>query len=190
MDIFAPVSLNTANAVLNLAESFGRILDPTERKKISNDVVAFHALNDAEAKKSADAKALIKQHTDILEETKRIAAQNKKDTAELDQQKVGFKAESEAERLKISEEWSNVKVASEAAKALHDKAASIINDVAKREDDLRQQKEEHAINVKKLKDGQDSLKKEYEKVEEIKRQHTELLESIKTKQAAIAAFNI
>src|ERR1700733_5271301 len=122
MDIFVPASLSAADANLSLAQSLAVLIDPKERAKIADDIKAHHALNESEAKKASDARNLIKQHSDILEETNRVTAQNKKDAADLVKKQADFKAESEAEKVKISEKWSDVKAAAETAKNMHDKA--------------------------------------------------------------------
>lgn len=190
MDIFVPPSLSSADATLKIADALQKLLDPKERQKIEADVKAHHALNDAEAKKAEDARALIKQHQSVLDETKRISEKNKKEVEDLAQKQIAFNQDFEAERIKISEEWSNVKTAAETAKNLHSKAESMISDVAKREDDLRKEKKSHEIESLKVLDKAKEAESTLKKAEEIKKQHTELLESIRSKQAAIAAFNI
>jgi hypothetical protein len=189
-DIFVPASLSTADSVLNLAESLTKLLDPKERAKIADDIKAHHALNETEAKKSAEARALMKQHQDVLAENKKISEQNKADKDTLEQEKKDFNANCEIEKKKVSDKWSDVNLAAQTAKDLHDKAEGMINNVAGREEELRKAKLSHAIEVQKVSDKDKAAEATLKKAEEIKKQHTELLESIKTKQAAIAAFNI
>lgn len=190
MDIFVPASLTHADIVLSLATSFEKLLDPKERAKIADDIKAHHALNTIEAKKADDAKSLIKQHTAILDETKKISEQNKKDAEELHQKQITFDEASKAEMSKIKAERDDVEQSTKDAKTLHDKATSMINDVANRESDLKKDKETHKSKVNKQAEDQKSLDNKLEEVEEIKKQQTVILDEIKAKKAAVAAFNI
>lgn len=190
MDIFVPASLSNADIALGLASSLAKLLDPAERAKIADDIKTHHALNDIEAKKHADAKALIKQHQAILDETKNISEQNKKDADELYQKKIAFEEECKDERSKIKTTWIDVKKAADNAKTLHENATSMINDVSKRENILKTDKEAYQSNVNKLGEDQKVLNKKLDEVEEIKKQQTVILDEIKAKKAAVAAFNI
>lgn len=189
MEIFVPPSLSTADATLKIAEALQKLTDPKERQKIETDIVAHHALNDAEAKKASDARALIKQHQAVLDETKRIFEQNKKDTAALAQKQEAFRQECEAERLAISQEWSDAKTASETAKNLHTKAEGMINSVGKREDDLRRAKKEHEENLNKHEEAKKALKKQKDDVDEYKRQVLALDNETKAKVEGLRKFN-
>ena len=66
----------------------------------------------------------------------------------------------------------------------------MINDVAKREATLKTDKESHQTNVAKLAENNTTLKNKLNEVEEIKKQQTAILDEIKAKKAAVAAFNI
>ena len=188
-DISVPHSLNEAKATLNLADSFAKILDPNERKKIADDIVKFHALNDTEAKKAEDARNLIKQNADILAETQKTASQLAADKKELEQNKLTFATETATERNKIKDEWAKVKTASDAAKDLHDKANGMINDVTARESSLRADKEAHADNVKKLAAEQESLKSDRAKLDKYREEVLALDNETKAKVEKLKQFN-
>ena len=170
-DISVPSGLRNEDAALAFATSLQKLLDPIERKKVEAEVIAHHALSDAEAKKASDARALIKQHSDILEETKKISAQNKKDADILDQKQKEFYQQSEAEKLKISAKWSEVNAAQEEAKALHTKAENLINDVYSREEALRKDKELFAQEVAKLSKEKENV---VEKQKDLDKQRVEI----------------
>lgn len=189
-DIFVPQSLNQAVASLSIAESLAKLVDPKERAKIADDIKSHHALNETEEKKHSDALSLIKKHQEILDETRVVSEKNKIESESIDKKKQDTDQYCSEENKKIEEKWSVVKIAAETAKSLHTKAEGMINGVAAREDALRKEKEEQLNNAKKLEEDRKNLDKEYEKVEEIKRQHTELLENVKSTQAAIAALAI
>lgn len=189
-DIFTPASLNAADANLSLANSLAILVDPKERAKIADDIKAHHALNVAEAKKHADAIALIKQHQGILDETLRVQAENKQDSLDLEKDKKDFETYCTTERGKISDKWSDVNTAAQTAKDLHAKAEGMINSVAGREEELRKGKAELETAVKKNEQRTKDLDKEYATVEEIKRKHSEMLENVKSAQAAIATLAI
>lgn len=188
--IFVPASLNTADAVLGLADSLAKLLEPKERAKIADDIRAHHALNMIETKKHADALALIKQHQGILDETNRVSTKNKADKEALEQKEKDDNAWIEAEKKKIADKWSDVNTAAQTAKALHTKAEGMINSVAKREEDLRKGRIQLDVDVKKNEQRTKDLDTEYATVEEIKRQHTEMLEGVKSTQAKIASLVI
>jgi hypothetical protein len=189
-DIFIPSSLSTADANLSLANSLAILVDPKERAKIADDIKAHHALNVAEAKKHADAIALIKQHQGILDEIKRTEAKNKQDSLDLDKAKKDFEIYCATEQGKIADKWSDVNTAAQTAKDLHTKAEGMINNVAGREEELRAHGRNLAAAVSKNDQRTKDLDKEYATVEEIKRQHTEMLDSVKSTQAKIASLVI
>ena len=66
----------------------------------------------------------------------------------------------------------------------------MINSVASREEELRKGKTELDAAVKKNEQRTKDLDKEYATVEDIKRQHTEMLDSVKSTQAKIASLVI
>lgn len=182
MDIFVPAPLSNLEAIV---KELAPVIDPSARKKIADDIAAFHALNAAEAKKAADARALIKQHQDVLAETKRITEQNKADAEQIRKDRENFVAEAKAEGEKLKAERDNLTTASKDAMRLHDEAVSKLEEAKTKENEIKEQRRLHAIDVQRLSDKENALNKEYEKVEAIKKQHTELLESIKSKDEAI-----
>jgi chromosome segregation ATPase len=189
-EISIPPSLAAADINSSLADSLAKLVDPKERAKIADDIKAHHALNDVEAKKHTDAINLIKQHQSILDETKRTEVKNKQESLDLDKAKKEFETYCATERGKIADKWSDVNTAAQAAKDLHTKAEGMINSVAAREEELRKGNVELVASIKKNDQRTKDLDKEYETVEGIKAQHTELLENVKSTQATIARLAI
>lgn len=188
-DIFTPPSLSSANASLNIAESLAKLLDPKERQKIADDIKSHHALNDTEAKKASDARALIKEHSDILQETRNAEARIAKERKELEQEKSDFITEAHAERAKISLSKSDAKDALEKAQTLHQQAIDIQNRANAKELDLSRSLAEHAAATKKLLEDRRVLEKDRKEIEEFKKQVLELDAQTKAKVDALKKYN-
>lgn len=188
-DIFVPQSLNGADAVLAMVQQMENLLDNNKRKAMTDDIIKFHALNDTEAKKAADARALIKQHTDVLEQTRKIAADTDEEKKNLALAKQQFQVEMEAERAKLFIEKSDVKNAFEKAKALNDQAVEIQNNVTMRESELLKNKAEHVDNVKKHEEKEKALLKQKSEIDEYKRQVIALDNETKSKVEKLKQFN-
>ena len=184
-EIFVPAQLSNLESIV---KELAPVLNESARKKIGDDIVAFHALNESESKKAAEARALIKQHSDILEAAKKQAMQNKLDAETLEKKRLKTESDLKEKRKKLEEDSAALSTASQDALTLHNNAVEKLNEVSKRDRGLAAQKESHAIDVKTLADDRASLSKEYEKVEAIKKQHSELLESLKAKHEAVAAI--
>jgi hypothetical protein len=188
-DIFVPASLNSADVSLSIANSLSVLVDPKERAKIADDIKAHHALNDIEAKKAAEARALIKQHQDILNETNRVAEKNKADKEALEESQKKFNADCEIERQKIATKWSDVSDAAQTAKDLNAKAEGMINDVASREESLRKAKETHANDVKKLGEDAAALEEKRKGIEKFQIEVSALDTATKSKVEKLKQFN-
>ena len=190
MEIFVPASLNHSEVTLSIADSLAKLLDPTERQKIADDIVSYHALNDTEAKKHADALALINQYQGVLDENKRIANKIEVDKAALEQAKSDFDVYCNGERQKIADKWSDVNLAAQSAKDLYAKAEGMINDVASREEKLRLDNLalDKAISANELRAKE--IESEYAAVEDLKKEHSDMLEQVKATQAKIASLVI
>lgn len=189
MDIFVPPSLKNADASLSLAESFSVLLDPVKRKAIADDIKAHHALNDTEAKKAADALTLIKQHSDILAETRISEDKISKERKDLSYEQAHFKAEREAEWEKIRIARSDAKKALDEAQDLHDLAVDIQNKVNLKEAELSKAKDEHMVNVKKLSDDTMALELKRKEIEQFQKQVIDLDVQTKAKVEKLKQFN-
>lgn len=188
-DIFCPPSLSAANAVLSLADSLTKLLDPKERAKIIDDIKTHHALNDAEAKKHAEASSLIKQNQDILDETKRLSEKNKADAEMVNDVRIKNNADISAEHAKLKTEKETLTAASQDALALHRKAEGMINSVARREEMLRIDKEAHAIAVKKLNDDTLALEEKRKGIEKFQQEVSAMDNATKAKVEKLKQFN-
>lgn len=181
-DIFVPVPLSNLEAILKALEP---IFDPLARKKISDDIMEFHVLNATESKKAEDARVLIKQHKAILDETKKIADKNELNSALIIEDRKKFNVEMIAEREKLKAEKNALTHASQDALTLHNEALAMKINIESKEAEIKKQREAYALDVLRFVDKQEALAIEYEKVADIKKQHTELLESIRSKDEAI-----
>lgn len=188
-DIAAPRNLSNANAILSLADSFAKILDPSERKKIADDIREFHALNETEAKKAEDARSLIKKHTDILEETRRNSASNEQERKDISQERIQFNTEMEAARAKIAFDKSEAKTALDTAQKLHEQAVDIQDKANFKEKSLNQGLQDHQINVKKLEDDAVALGKQRDDIEKFKQEVLAMEKETKAKVEALKKYN-
>jgi hypothetical protein len=189
MDIFVPQSLNGADAVLAMVSQMENLLDTNKRKAMTEDIIKFHALNDAEAKKAADARAMIKQHTDVLEQTRKLAADTAEEKKNLALAKQQFEVEMQAEKAKLALEKSDVKIALDKATQLNSQAVEMKNNVTMRENELSKNKAEHVENLKKHEDEKKALTKQKADIDEYKRQVIALDNETKAKVEKLKQFN-
>lgn len=158
-------------------------------QKIKDDIKAFHALNDTEKKKHADALALIDKHSSILTETQRVAEQNKKERESLEHDKVFFQSEVQKERAKITEGVNKNSTEASRIKALHEEAVGIRNSVDSREESLRIALEDHAKEVTKLESDKKEIAHQRVEIEGMKKAAQNMLDQMKEKQEALKQFN-
>lgn len=187
--IFTPPSLNGADAVLAMVSQMENLLDTNKRKAMTDDIIKFHALNDAEQKKAADARALIKQHTDVLETTRKLAADTAEEKRNLALAKQQFEVEMQAERAKLSIEKSDVKTALDKATQLNSQAVEMKNNVAMRENELSRNKAEHAENIKKFGDEKIALENKQKDAEKFRQEVLSLDAATKAKVEKLKQFN-
>lgn len=188
-DIFVPPSLNGADAVLAMVSQMENLLDTNKRKAMTEDIVRFHALNDAEKKKADDSRALIKQHTEVLEETRRLAENTVEDKKNLSLEKQQFQTEMEAQRAKLAIEKSEVKIALEKSAKLNDQAIEMKNNTSMREDELHRNKLAYAENLKKFEEDKRALERQKFDIDEYKRQVIALDNETKAKVEKLKQFN-
>src|ERR1700679_165376 len=131
--IYTPPSLNTADTILNLADSLVKLLDPKERGKIADEIKAHHALNDTEAKKHAEAISLIEKHKSILEETQRIASKVSADQKKLDTERAVLAAAIADNNVKHAEKLSGLEEKKKENQAILEEAAKKEADITARE---------------------------------------------------------
>lgn len=133
-DIFVPPNLKQADDFLAILKDF---LDSSARKRVEDDIVKFHTLNDGEAKKRAEAMELINKHSDILSETRKLNSDTEEKLKKLAKDKTQFKIEMDSEKIKLDHEKEAVKNEIEKAKRLNTEAIDIRNNVEGRESSLR-----------------------------------------------------
>lgn len=189
MDIFVPQSLNGADAVLAMVAQMENLLDTNKRKAMTDDIIKFHALNDTEKKKADEARALIKQHADILEETRKLAASTAEEKKNLSENKKQFEIEMQEQREKLAIEKNSVKGALDEAKKLNDQAIEMKNNMTEREAELFKNKYAHAENINKFEEDKKSLEKQRSDIDEYKRQVIALDNETKTKVEKLKQFN-
>lgn len=189
-DISVPHGLTQATAILDFADNLKKLLDPSERKKIADDIVQFQALNDTEAKKASDARLLMKQHQDVLDEMKkendRIAAERKA----LKKEKDDFDEFRQKELAKIAEERSlaeNDKTNLVAGLAQRD---TIDRELRLREIELNKKEKEVDLATKKLAEDTLALDKSRKEIESHKASVQELDQRINEKLEAVKKFNL
>lgn len=165
-DISVPKSLSSAEAILSLATSLQTFIDPSERKKIADEVRAFHALNDTEARKAQEARDTIKQNSSILQENQKIAALNEQNQKQLVSDRAIFEEEKRHEYQKISDAKLPANEALVRAQQLRDEAKGLQDDVAAREKALDAERAEHEKNVLKLGQDKESFGEDKKALEE------------------------
>jgi hypothetical protein len=188
-EIFVPASLNGADAVLAMVAQMENLLDVNKRKAMTEDIVKFHALNEAEKKKAADARALIKQHTDILEETRRIAANTEEEKKNLISAKQQFEFDSQSERSKIAARKLEVDDILQKTAKLHDETKEMKDNIESKIIALSKRELEHAENVKKHEEEKQALAKQKSDIDQYKNQVIALDNETKAKVEKLKQFN-
>lgn len=187
--IYTPASLSAADAVLSIASQLEKLNNPSSRKKIEDDIVAAHALNETEARKASEARLLIKQHSEILEETKKTSEKNINDKNLLENEKSAFKAEIENENLKLNVRKSDIDKLFSEAKKLHDEAVEFHKNISIREEELNREKNTHKENIRKLSEKEGDLEKSRQDIEAARNQVMTLDKEIKAKVDKLKQFN-
>jgi len=189
MTINNPPALNEADSALKFVTLFQKLMDPVQRKTIADDITAFHALNDTEAKKAADARDLIKKHTEILNDTKRISEQNAKDRKDLEQDKVAHNAAVDAANQKLTSDRNLLVDERAKAKKIADEGELAMSLALQKENELKITKSDHESEVAKLNKDKQDLADEKKKIDEYKKQVIALDEETKAKVAKLKQFN-
>lgn len=189
MSIYVPPSLSTADAVFNIAVQLEKLNSPTARKKIEEDIIAAHALNETEAKKLDEAKELIKKHSDILQETRRIADQTAQEKKDLNLEKTAFKEEMEGSNLKINARKSEVEDALQKATALNNQAIESHKLLNTREDELKRFRDDLEVRELKLKKDMAALDKTKSDIDSYKESVLALDKQTKAKVEKLKEFN-
>lgn len=187
--INSPPQLSQLQSGLDSIKILSELNNPSSIKSIEQKIIAFHALNDTEAKKAQEARDLIKKHSDILEETKGIAAGNYQEKKSILTERKNFEDEKSEEYKKIDIAKGTVELRRQEAQFLMDEANSKQNDIALRETELNKAKTLHAENVAKLLQDQKSLSDERKKLESQKQAILDLDRETKAKVDALKKFN-
>lgn len=188
-DISIPHALNQASLALSFVDSLSKLLDPSERKKISDDIKNHHALNESEFKKSEEARLLIKKHQEILDETKKVSEKNEQEKKGLEQEKMRFKSECEAESLSLFKKRSDADLSKENAEKLCKEAEEIQMKTNEKERQLNKDKEEHNKNVKQYIEDKRDLEKLRKETDKYKNEVVALDKETKNRIAKLKEFN-
>lgn len=188
-DISIPHSLTQAEAVISLSSLLQKLMDVNERKSLADDIKAFHALNDTEAKKAQEARDLIKSHAETVEKIRATSLANKQASDSLSIERTVWEQKKMSEQAAIEEAKNNVASSLADAHALAEAATQMQNDLAVRESALEENKGAHAENVRKLLSDQNKLAEERQSLEAQKRAILDLDKDVKAKVEALKKFN-
>lgn len=186
-DIFLPRSLEAAEAILALKPAMEQILN--NRKSIEDDIRKFHALNDTEAKKSEEARALIKKNSDILETARKISEENSIEREKIISERISFNEEKSREYEKIDIEKGSINLQKREAQSLIDEARAKHIELSSREEDLANSRIEHAKNATKLLQEQKLLDEKRRELEEHRQAVIDLDRDTRAKVEALKKFN-
>jgi hypothetical protein len=187
MSIFIPPSLSSADAIVKTIPLLEQLVG--NRATIESDIKSFHALNEAEAEKAQKARDLIKEHFDILEETRKTSLKNQDDSDKLKADKVAFEEEKKQEYQKIADAKLPTNEALTRAQELRDEAEATKNSVISLQESLNADKGSHALNVAQLAEEKKSVEEERKKIDEYKQSVIELDRQTKANLEALKKFN-
>lgn len=187
--ITGPQSLLNADATIDIAEALVKLIDPKERQRISDDIKAFHALNDTEAKQASEARVLIKRNADILKQNQETEERIAKVNNDLQSAQAQFEIDKKNALDDIATKQEEHDSAMADAVALSASAQTVLESVKAKELQLAADRSAYEIDVKKLGDDLKALDKRKKEIEAFKQQVLALNSQTEEKLSSLKQFN-
>jgi hypothetical protein len=149
-DINIPPQIQALEATSELINRLKDLSDPVAKKRIEDDIKAYHALSADEAKKHQDALAAIAKNQSLLEAATSITEENEKAVYLLNQEREIFESEKKAALADIAEQRDNNAADLVSNQSLYGRSMTMQSDVNAREGRLRDAQAAHDKNVQKF----------------------------------------